>query len=76
MQDYGMPALEVLRAATSGNARAFHVDDRVGAVRAGLLADLVAVEGDPAANVRALRKVRMVMKGGHIVTAPESPLKD
>jgi imidazolonepropionase-like amidohydrolase len=70
MQDYGMPALEVLRAATSGNARAFHVDDKVGTIRAGLLADLVAVEGDPAANVRALRKVRMVMKGGHIVTAP------
>jgi imidazolonepropionase-like amidohydrolase len=76
MQDYGMPALEVLRAATSGNARAFHVDDKMGTIRAGLLADLVAVEGDPAANVRALRKVRMVMKGGHIVTAPESPLKD
>jgi imidazolonepropionase-like amidohydrolase len=70
MQEYGMPALEVLRAATSGNARAFHVDDKVGAIRAGLLADLVAVEGDPGADVRAVRKVRLVMKGGHIVTAP------
>ena len=47
MQDNGMPALEVLAAATSVNARAFHLDDRVGAIRAGLFADLVAVDGDP-----------------------------
>ena len=70
MQEYGMPALEVLAAATSVNARAFRVDDKVGAVRAGLLADLVAVEGDPAADIHALRKVRLVMKGGKIVSGP------
>jgi imidazolonepropionase-like amidohydrolase len=69
MQEYGMPALEVLSAATSVNARAFHVDDKVGAIRVGLLADLVAVDGDPGADIHALRKVRMVMKGGQIVTA-------
>ena len=46
MQDNGMPALEVLAAATSVNARAFHLDDRVGAIRAGLLADLVAVRNE------------------------------
>ena len=70
MQDNGMPALEVLAAATSVNARAFQIDDRVGTIRAGLLADLVAVEGNPGVDVRALRKIRMVMKGGRIVTAP------
>ncbi len=70
MQEYGMPALEVLAAATSVNAKAFHVDDKVGAVRAGLLADLVAVEGDPAADIHALRKVRLVMKGGRIFAGP------
>ena len=64
MQDNGMPALEVLAAATSVNARAFHVDDRVGAIRAGLLADLVAVEGDPGLDIRAVRKIRLVIKGG------------
>ena len=47
MQDAGMPAREVLMAVTSVNARAFHIDDRVGAIRAGLFADLVAVTGDP-----------------------------
>jgi imidazolonepropionase-like amidohydrolase len=70
MQEFGMPALEVLAAATSVNARAFHVDDKVGAIRAGLLADLVAVEGDPGADIHAVRKVRMVIKGGRMVTAP------
>src|SRR5690349_3990414 len=70
MQEYGMPALEVLAAATSVNARAFRVDDKVGAIRAGLLADLVAVEGDPGEDVRKLRQVRLVMKGGVLVRAP------
>ena len=70
MQDNGMPALEVLAAATSVNARAFDVDDKVGAIRAGLLADLVAVDGDPGVDIHALRKVRLVMKGGKVVTAP------
>ena len=70
MQEDGMPALEVLAAATSVNARAFHIDDKVGAIRAGLLADLVAVQGDPAADIHALRQVRLVMKGGTVVKAP------
>jgi len=64
MQDNGMSAVEVLAAATSVNARAFHIDDRVGAIRAGLLADLVAVDGDPGRDIRALRKIRLVIKGG------------
>ena len=70
MRDYGMPALEVLAAATSVNARAFRIDDRVGSIRAGLLADLVAVQGDPSVDIRALRQVRLVMKGGRVVSGP------
>jgi len=70
MRDYGMPALEVLAAATSVNARAFRIDDRVGSIRAGLLADLVAVQGDPSVDIRALRQVRLVMKGGRFVSGP------
>jgi imidazolonepropionase-like amidohydrolase len=67
MAAYGMPAADVLAAATSGNARLFRLSDRLGAVKPGLLADLVAVEGDPTADLSALRRVRLVMKGGEIV---------
>ena len=68
--DYGMPLLDALRAATSGNAAIFHLDDRVGAVRPGLLADLVAVAGDPTRDVGALRQVTFVMLGGRIIRRP------
>jgi imidazolonepropionase-like amidohydrolase len=70
MQENGMTSLEVLAAATSVNARAFHVDDKLGSIRVGLLADLVAVQGDPAADIHALRQVKLVMKGGALVKAP------
>jgi imidazolonepropionase-like amidohydrolase len=67
MQSYGMAALDVLRAATSVNAKAFHIDDKVGALRPGLFADLIAVAGDPSADIHAVRQVHWVMKGGNIV---------
>lgn len=67
MVEYGMTPMGVLRAATANNARLFGIADRVGAVRPGLLADLVAVEGDPSKEIAALRRVRLVMKGGAVV---------
>jgi imidazolonepropionase-like amidohydrolase len=66
MVDYGLPATDGIRIATSGNARAFHLDDRLGAVKQGLLADLIAVEGDPTKDIKALRRVQFVMKDGSI----------
>jgi imidazolonepropionase-like amidohydrolase len=69
VQDYGFTPLEVLRQATSGNARIFHLADR-GRVAAGQLADLVAVAGDPTQQVQALRQVRLVMKGGVLYKQP------
>ena len=59
----GMPPLDVLKSATAGNARSFNLPDR-GRIAPGLLADLVAVEGDPSRDLTALRHVRLVMKGG------------
>lgn len=66
MQRAGMPAPQVMIAATSGNAHIFHLGDR-GEVKPGLLADLVAVDGDPTRDVLAVRNIRLVMKGGQIV---------
>ena len=65
MQRAGMPAPQVMIAATSGNARIFHLSDR-GQVRPGLLADLIAMDGDPTRDVSAAEHVRFVMKGGKI----------
>jgi imidazolonepropionase-like amidohydrolase len=70
MAAWGMRPADVLIAATSGNARIFHIADRVGAIRPGLLADLVAVEGDPTRDIVAVRQVRLVMKGGMVLRAP------
>ncbi|GAB4008933.1 amidohydrolase family protein [Spirosoma migulaei] len=63
MVDYGMKPIDVLRSATSVNADVFHLADR-GRVRPGLLADLVAVEGDPSKTIADLYRVRAVLKGG------------
>ena len=67
MVDYGMSPLAVLRAATSTNARLLHMPEQIGAVRPGLLADLVAVRGDPSRDIHAVRNVSFVMKGGAVM---------
>jgi imidazolonepropionase-like amidohydrolase len=66
----GMAPAQVLIAATSGNARFFHLADRLGTVRAGLLADLIAVTGDPTRDMSAVRRVVLVMQGGVLIKAP------
>ena len=64
MVEYGMTPVQALKAATSVNARIMHREAELGRVAPGLLADLVAVQGDPTANISTLRAVRFVMKGG------------
>jgi len=64
--DYGMSTRAALQSATSINADLFHIGDRVGRVRAGLRADLIAVQGDPVADISAIRRLALVMKDGTI----------
>ena len=66
MVDYGMKADDAVRSATAINARLFRLADRVGSIKPKLLADLIAVDGDPTTDISALRRIKMVMKGGTV----------
>jgi imidazolonepropionase-like amidohydrolase len=62
-----MPPLEAIRAATLNAAELMGWQDRVGAIEAGKYADLIAVEGDPLADIAVLQQVKFVMKGGAVL---------
>jgi len=67
MVEYGMKPLDVLKSATTINARALHMESEIGSIKPNHLADLVIVSGDPSKNISDLRKVEWVMKGGMVV---------
>jgi imidazolonepropionase-like amidohydrolase len=64
--EYGMKPVDVLRASTSIAAKTLRLDDQLGVVKSGFRADFVAVEGDPTHDIKSLRRVKLVMKGGII----------
>jgi imidazolonepropionase-like amidohydrolase len=68
---FGLTPLEAIAAATANNARLFAIDHLVGQVRPGLAADLVAVQGNPADDIRHARSVCFVMRDGAIIPDPE-----
>ncbi len=66
----GLTPIQALRAATVNDAKMMHWGDRLGMVKAGMLADLVAVRGDPTKDIMALGNVQLVMKGGVVYKKP------
>ncbi len=70
MVSYGMKPLDVLKAATSVNAKVFHLD-KSGNIKKDFLADIVAVIGDPSKDIGVMKEVRFVMKDGQIYKSIE-----
>ena len=64
MVDYGMSPVNALKAATSVAGQVLHMD--IGTVKSGMLADIIAIDGDPTKDISAIRRVTFVMKGGAI----------
>jgi imidazolonepropionase-like amidohydrolase len=64
LQEAGLTPMEVIVAATMENARYFRVDERLGSIEKGKLADIVIIEGDPLKDIKAMRNVRRVMMNG------------
>jgi imidazolonepropionase-like amidohydrolase len=66
----GLTPLQALRAATINDAKMLRWDDRIGSIKTGLYADLVAVNGDPTQDIGALSNVAFVMKNGTVYRKP------
>lgn len=66
MVEAGMPAIEAIRSATISAAQLLGISDVLGTIQSGKIADIIAVEGDPVANISALMSVKFVMKEGTV----------
>jgi len=67
---YGMTPKQAIRAATVSGAELLKMQDEIGTVEAGKFADIVALQGDPLADIGALQKIDFVMKGGKVYRRP------
>ena len=66
MVEYGMKPIDAIRSATVRAAELLRMEKQIGSIETGKLADIIAVEGDPLADIKALTRVTFVMKGGKI----------
>ncbi|SHF41044.1 metal-dependent hydrolase family protein [Flavisolibacter ginsengisoli] len=70
MVEYGMKPLDVLRSSTSVNADVFGYGEKTGRIKKGLLADIIAVKGDPSKAISDVRNLILVMKEGKFYVNP------
>ena len=70
LQDAGLSTMEIIHAATLENARFFRIDERLGSLEKGKIADIIVVEGDPLKDIKAMRQVKKVMLNGLWVAHP------
>ena len=70
MVEYGMKPIDVLRSATSTNADVFGYGNKIGRIKKDLVADIIAVEGDPSVDIKNIRKIKLVIKDGLIYKTP------
>jgi len=75
MAEYGMKPIDVLKSATSVNADVFGYGTKIGRIKKGLMADILAVDGDPSVDIKNIRKVRLVMKDGEIYQDPRTKIQ-
>jgi imidazolonepropionase-like amidohydrolase len=73
MVEYGMKPMDVLRSATSINADVFGYADKIGRLKKGLLADIIAVQGDSSKDIKNVRSIQFVMKDGKIYLHSKQP---
>jgi imidazolonepropionase-like amidohydrolase len=66
MVEYGMKPIDVLKSATSTNADVFGYGNKIGRIKKDLFADMIAVDGDPSADIKNIRKIKLVIKDGVI----------
>lgn len=66
VEEAGQDPMAAIVSATSLAAESLDMDDRIGSIAPGMEADIIAVAGDPSQDIRAVRQVRFVMKGGRI----------
>src|SRR5262249_31347550 len=67
LRDAGVPPLDVLRSITTTAAEMLGWQDRIGSVEPGKFADLIAVAGDPIADISEIERVQFVMKEGQVI---------
>lgn len=75
VEEGGQKPMDAIVSATSLAARSLDLAEKIGALAAGLDADIIAVQGDPASDIRALERVVFVMKGGRVFKTPSLSAK-